>query len=246
MAVLIPKAIILVLPSPFSRTDATSNDYALIPARENAMTALQPSFMLPPNFLFPPQGQIKPGVVLRDGKNGVPDPSLPLHLGARSWPAATRDNVMCIYATEGRGTPYTENPTWCKDTHRLATLGVMVPVWSPPSGGAAPRITHRSGTSIATPVAAGIAACVLSFVWRSQAIYLSNTTSEDARTSERFQRAMKELQKARGMGEIFKRMTDGNNSTEYHFVHPWKLFDRQTTTTTLIENIVNCLVPRRL
>jgi hypothetical protein len=46
------------------------------------MMALQPSFMLPPNFLFPPQGQIKPGVVLRDGKHGVPDPSLPLHLGS--------------------------------------------------------------------------------------------------------------------------------------------------------------------
>jgi len=40
--------------------------------------------MLPPNFLFPPQGQIKPGVVLRDGKNGVPDPSLPLHYGLDS------------------------------------------------------------------------------------------------------------------------------------------------------------------
>lgn len=48
------------------------------------MATLQPSFMLPPNFLFPPQGQIKPGVVLRDGKNGVPDPSLPLHYGTES------------------------------------------------------------------------------------------------------------------------------------------------------------------
>jgi len=48
------------------------------------MTSLQPSFMLPPNFLFPPQGQIKPGVVLRDGKNGVPDPSLPMHYGLDS------------------------------------------------------------------------------------------------------------------------------------------------------------------
>jgi hypothetical protein len=48
------------------------------------MTSLQPSFMLPPNFLFPPQGQIKPGVVLRDGKHGVPDPSLPLHYGPDS------------------------------------------------------------------------------------------------------------------------------------------------------------------
>lgn len=42
------------------------------------MTSLQPSFMQPPNFLLPPQGQIKPGVVLRDRRNGMRGPSLPL------------------------------------------------------------------------------------------------------------------------------------------------------------------------
>jgi hypothetical protein len=168
-------------------------------------------------------------------------------VGAHSWPAATRDNVMCIYATEGKGLPYTENPTWCKDSHRLATLGVMVPVWSPPGDDATPRITHRSGTSIATPVAAGVAACILNFVWRSKDIYLSTTASNDENASERFRQAKKRLQKARGMGEIFfKQMTDRDNKTEYHFVHPWKLFDRETTATTLIENIVNCLVPHKL
>jgi hypothetical protein len=35
--------------------------------------------MLPPNVLFPPQEKIKPGVVLRGGRHGMPDPSLPLH-----------------------------------------------------------------------------------------------------------------------------------------------------------------------
>lgn len=48
------------------------------------MATLQRTFILPPNFLFPPQGRIKPGIVLRDGKNGTPDPSLSLHDGSAS------------------------------------------------------------------------------------------------------------------------------------------------------------------
>lgn len=122
----------------------------------------------------------------------------------------------------------------------------MVPVWSPPGDHVAARITHTSGTSVATPAAAGVAACILNFVWRSEATYLSNAGKEDSRALERFQRAKKELLRARGMSEVFKRMTDGNSNADYHFVYPWKLFDGQTTASTLIENIVNWLVPRRI
>jgi len=68
----------------FLRNNSTWRSNLLTSASNNTMTSLQPSFMLPPNFLFPPQGQIKPGVVLRDGKHGVPDPSLPLHYGPDS------------------------------------------------------------------------------------------------------------------------------------------------------------------
>lgn len=160
---------------------------------------------------------------------------------APSWPAATRDNVMCIYAAEGRGVPYPDNPRWRRDTHRFATLGVMVPVWSTSGDSAVSCITHRSGTSIATPAAAGVAACVLSFVWRSEAIYLSNMKTKNRRANERFQYAKKRLVKASGMSEIFKRMADEDDNADYHFVHPWKMFDQSTSTTTLIENIVNYL-----
>ena len=38
------------------------------------MDALQPTFMLPPNFRFPPDGKMKPGIVLDEGSNGLPDP----------------------------------------------------------------------------------------------------------------------------------------------------------------------------
>ena len=38
------------------------------------MDAYQPTFMLPPNFRFPPDGMIKPGIVLDEGSDGLPDP----------------------------------------------------------------------------------------------------------------------------------------------------------------------------
>lgn len=38
------------------------------------MDALQPTFMLPPNFRFPPDGKIKPGIMLKEGDKGLPDP----------------------------------------------------------------------------------------------------------------------------------------------------------------------------
>jgi hypothetical protein len=46
------------------------------------MDAYQPRFMLPPNFLFPPDSKLKPGVVLEEGSNSLPDPQEQLHDGA--------------------------------------------------------------------------------------------------------------------------------------------------------------------
>jgi hypothetical protein len=45
------------------------------------MDTLQLTFMLPPNFRFPPNGKIKPGIVLKEGDKGLPDPRKQLYDG---------------------------------------------------------------------------------------------------------------------------------------------------------------------
>ena len=77
---------------------------------------------------------------------------------------ARKEQVICIYATDGKGEPYRSNPTPIGNSYRFATLGEGVKsAW--PKGlkkGAAPE-QRMTGTSFATPIAAGIAACLLEF-----------------------------------------------------------------------------------
>ncbi|KAF5691980.1 extracellular serine protease [Fusarium circinatum] len=77
-------------------------------------------------------------------------------LKGRSRPAK-REGVLCIHATDGRGNKGSMNPSPKKKSDNFATLGVNVffqrkgeKMW-------------KSGTSLATPIAAGFAAAVLEF-----------------------------------------------------------------------------------
>jgi hypothetical protein len=61
------------------------------------------SFMLPPNFRFPPDGKIKPGIIIEEGSNGLPDPHEELH-DASLDPAVleTTQYPKFRYAGEGK------------------------------------------------------------------------------------------------------------------------------------------------
>lgn len=85
-----------------------------------------------------------------------------------SWPARHND-VIAIYATDGKGNPYEGNPTAKPDKRDpgFATLGVGVSAQVPTGD-----FELRSGTSIATPVAVGIASHLIHFMRVSKQAYL--------------------------------------------------------------------------
>ncbi|KAE9364083.1 hypothetical protein N431DRAFT_120568 [Stipitochalara longipes BDJ] len=112
-----------------------------------------------------------------------------------SWPG-----VICIHATDGYGNQAFFNPSK-EGEDNFATLGVAIESrWEN-------RTVIKSGTSFATPVAAGIAANVLQF-------------AKNHKMSK-----YKLLCCYRGMREMFKWMSLQRG--DYEYVSPWKVFRPQ-------------------
>ena len=126
-------------------------------------------------------------------------------LKSRTRPATNR-NVLCIHACDGLGNKGDMNPDPRARAYNFSTLGVgihsrwkrdgkRVDVW-------------KSGTSFATPIAAGFAADILEF---------ANVRCE----LSDHQRAI--LKKIRGMNALFEGMSRERDG--YDFVHPMRLWD---------------------
>lgn len=73
--------------------------------------------------------------------------------------------VFCIHSTDGNGNPSGFNPTADETDVNFSLLGEHVlSHWPSGKGGRNDASNVLSGTSVATPIAAGLAASVLSFV----------------------------------------------------------------------------------
>ncbi|KAE8155310.1 subtilisin-like protein [Aspergillus avenaceus] len=73
--------------------------------------------------------------------------------------------VFCIHSTDGHGNPSLFNPTADDQDVNFSLLGENVAShWPAGKNGHNQRVNVMSGTSVATPIAAGLAASVLSFV----------------------------------------------------------------------------------
>ena len=82
----------------------------------------------------------------------------------RAFPAKY-PGVFCIHATDGNGNPSTFNPTADEKDVNFSLLGEHVlSHWPAGKNGHNDIVNVMSGTSVATPIAAGLAASVLSFV----------------------------------------------------------------------------------
>jgi subtilisin family serine protease len=125
---------------------------------------------------------------------------------------ARRSEVLCIYATDGKGYPYNGNPSLETADCHFATLGVAVKSAWPehllpdhPSDRSGER--RMTGTSLATPIVAGIAAYILDF----------------AHVQEIDDDSYRMLRSRDGMKKIFSQLlVTKNDGLDY--IHPWKLF----------------------
>lgn len=133
----------------------------------------------------------------------------------RNYPVpfpARRGEVLCIYATDGKGYAYNGNPALGNTDYHFATLGVAVKSAWPehlladhPSDRSGER--RMTGTSFATPIMAGIAAYILDF----------------ARVQEIDEGLYQILRTRDGIKKIFTELlVDKNDGLQYVF--PWKLF----------------------
>ncbi|KAJ2993953.1 hypothetical protein NUW58_g1687 [Xylaria curta] len=82
----------------------------------------------------------------------------------RAFPAKS-PGVFCIHSTDGHGNPSAFNPTADEKDVNFSLLGEHVRShWPAGKNGHNDIVNVMSGTSVATPIAAGLAASVLSFV----------------------------------------------------------------------------------
>ncbi|KAK0507732.1 hypothetical protein JMJ35_009621 [Cladonia borealis] len=86
----------------------------------------------------------------------------------RAFPAS-HPSVFCIHSTDGNGNPSAFNPTANEKDVNFSLLGEHVRShWPAGKNGHMEIVNVMSGTSVATPIAAGLAASVLSFVRRHE------------------------------------------------------------------------------
>jgi len=167
---------------------------------------------------------------------------------------ARRERVICINATDGGGNPSKKNPTPRKGNKNFAILGLSIESWrrasakDPATGEEAMSTTPAtaglirpkakrekvwvSGTSYATPVAAGVAANVLEFMQHH---------AEMSSGEREF------LYSWFGMSRIFEAMSTERG--DYDYITPWRMFDPKhdpQTVVKLIRRILNGEEPRKV
>ncbi|CZR58461.1 uncharacterized protein PAC_08353 [Phialocephala subalpina] len=132
----------------------------------------------------------------------------------RAYPASLT-GVICVHATDGMGNQASFNPSRERGNDNFATLGNGIESrWKR-------ETVIKSGTSFATPIAAGIAANVLEFARHHL------TEIYDRNKYER-------LCSYSGMRQMFICMSSPRG--DYDYVSPWKIFPQQKAGRGQVED----------
>ncbi|KAF4992831.1 hypothetical protein FGRMN_6883 [Fusarium graminum] len=133
---------------------------------------------------------------------------------ARAFPAQY-PSVFCIHSTDGNGNPSAFNPTASETDVNFSLLGENVSShWPAGLNGHYQSVNVMSGTSVATPIAAGLAASVLSFV-----------RQQDQQVAADGEGLGPWLKRDNSMDAVFKSMVRQRRGAGYDYITPHVLFD---------------------
>jgi subtilisin family serine protease len=158
---------------------------------------------------------------------------------------ASHSSVIAIYAADGYGNKYKDNARAMKNNSRYSAPGVgIISAW-PESKSKQKEAedlndntdskskdesvddivleARKSGTSFATPIAVGIAACVLEFAMQNK---LENPYYQKLKTKQ-------------GMESVFERMAFPID--ELDFLCPWDMFYSKHKKETILDLLVQAL-----
>ncbi|KAK0804786.1 hypothetical protein LTR91_022146 [Friedmanniomyces endolithicus] len=160
-----------------------------------------------------------------------------------SWPAR-HPNVICVFATDADGNFYRKNPTPQKGTN-LAVLGTSVGGCWPPALNDGGHLQHKSGTSCATPIAAGIAGVLMNLMRARKSAYLESLPTVSKLWNEKkklkYEQHLRTLGKPWGMNAVLGLMTEERQG--YDYIAPWRLFDNDNEDRDIVKEILSKLEP---
>jgi subtilisin family serine protease len=142
-----------------------------------------------------------------------------------SWPAR-HGNVIDVYASDGYGNSYRQNPNPRQNNYNLSMLGTAVLGLWPRSLQPNSPYKYKSGTSCATPIAAGVAANILTLMRRQVALDLSKVPEDQLEHAvQATERLMKKIRQGWVMRKVmFEIGAKSNERQGYHYVAPWHIF----------------------
>lgn len=134
----------------------------------------------------------------------------------RAFPAQYT-GVFCIHSTDGNGNPSKFNPTASRTDVNFSLLGEDVSShWPLGVNKHHQSVNVMSGTSVATPIAAGLAASVLSFV-----------RQEDQKLAPESEKLGPWLKRSNSMDAVFNSMVKERRGAGYDYITPHVLFDTE-------------------
>jgi hypothetical protein len=131
-----------------------------------------------------------------------------------------------MYASDGDGNSYRRNPNPVDNEYNLSMLGTAVLGLWPQHLEPNNRYRYKSGTSCATPIAAGVAANILTLMRRQASLALLVVPKEELEQAVRESESlMRRLRRPQVMTNImFNIGAHGTKRERYHYVAPWHIF----------------------